>query len=354
MKLIADSGSTKTVWTCIDEGRKDFVVDSIGINPVRDAREDIERVIANVAVALANCAVMHPLPGKEMPGPTAGTSVTPSHSSASSPSSSSSLSGENEVSSSSLSGEDEVSSSSLSGEDEVSSSSLSDPDNVFSSSLSEVCFYGAGCVAPYSATVAGVLQRYFPHAVISVESDLLGAARALCGNREGIACILGTGSNSCLYDGKRIVANVSPLGWILGDEGSGAVLGKSLVGDLLKGQLPGLLYEQFLERFNLAPSDIIDRVYRQPKANRFLASFVPFIAEHIEDDGMKDWLIPHFRAFFRRNVAAYQRSDLSVHFVGGVASQFEEEVRQAAKMEGFSVGVIEKNPIARMVAFHRE
>ena len=219
-------------------------------------------------------------------------------------------------------------------------------------SVREVYFYGAGCIPPYSDTVHRVLTSLFPDACVCVESDLLGAARALCGSHEGIACILGTGSNSCLYDGECIVQNVSPLGWILGDEGSGAVLGRTLVGDLYKGQFPRSLLDAFEARFSLNRTSVIDAVYRQPQPNRFLASLVPFLAEHREDAVIHDFLLRQFRLFLLRNVACYQRKDLSVNYVGGIAYQFENELREASHLEGFDVGVVERSPMEGMVRFH--
>ena len=217
----------------------------------------------------------------------------------------------------------------------------------------EIHFYGAGCIEPFKDVVREALERYFPSARVFVESDLLGAARALFGVKEGVACILGTGSNSCLYDGREIVENVPPLGWILGDEGSGAVLGKTLVGDLLKGQLGDTLKEAFFERFQLTQADIIERVYRQPMANRFLASLVPFIVEHRDEEAVHQLILDAFRSFLRRNVAAYGRPELPVGFVGSISAQFENELREAADAEGFIVGDIEKSPILKMAAFHR-
>ena len=219
--------------------------------------------------------------------------------------------------------------------------------------IKEVWFYGAGCIDPFKQSVCEVLSEAFPQASISVESDLLGAARALCGHKMGIACILGTGSNSCLYDGENMVGNVSPLGFILGDEGSGAVLGKMLVGDLLKGQLGEQLRDEFLSSTGLTPADIINNVYRKPQANRFLASLVPFIVRHNDDTRIHDLLINAFRAFFRRNVANYNHPELPVQFVGGIANQFQDELREAAAQEGFVVGQILKDPISRMADYHR-
>lgn len=220
--------------------------------------------------------------------------------------------------------------------------------------FSHLFFYGSGCIPAFTAPLFHSLSSAFPKATIAVESDLLGAARALCGHHEGIACILGTGSNSCLFDGEHVVQNVSPLGWILGDEGSGAVLGKHLVSDLLKGQLPAALRDAFEKRFNLSPSSIIEAVYRRPQPNRFLASLVPFLAEHREEQSVRAFLIRQFRSFFVRNVLSYGRTDLAVNFVGGIAYQFEDELREAASAEHFVIGQILRNPIEELAIYHRE
>ena len=151
--------------------------------------------------------------------------------------------------------------------------------------LDAVYFYGAGCAFPDKIeTVRRAILRHLEvKGEVEVSTDMLAAARGLCGHQAGIACIMGTGSNSCYYDGEKIVQNVSPLGFILGDEGSGACLGKLLVGDLLKNQLGAELKEEFLSQYNLTPADIIDRVYRKPFPNRFLASLSPFLAQHIDN-----------------------------------------------------------------------
>ena len=218
--------------------------------------------------------------------------------------------------------------------------------------VDQVYFYGAGCVSPYAEVVERVLRSVFEHAAIAVESDLLGAARAMCGHQAGIACILGTGSNSCYYDGERIVNNVSPLGWILGDEGSGAVLGRQLVGDVLKGQLPAAVCAAFEERFHLTRTDIIEAVYRQPLPNRFLASLVPFLSEQSAEPAIHAFLVREFRRFFVRNVVVYGHPELPVHFVGGIASHFPKELSEAAELEGLKIGRIEGSPILDMTRFH--
>lgn len=219
-------------------------------------------------------------------------------------------------------------------------------------SVSSIFFYGAGCVSPYSDIVRRCLLEEFPKAKVRVESDLLGAARALYGHSEGIACIMGTGSNTCLYNGEKIVKNVSPLGWILGDEGSGAVLGRLFVGEVLKRQFRRSLCVSFLQYHKLTPEDIIDHVYRQPQANRFLASFVPYISRVQDDREVRAFLLREFRRFFRRNVLVYKRPDLSVSFVGGVASAFEGLLREAAEREKLTFGFVEKSPIGKICDYH--
>ena len=181
-------------------------------------------------------------------------------------------------------------------------------------SVTAVRFYGAGCGRTFPETserLRQLLARHFGTQEVSVESDLTGAARALAGNRPGIVCILGTGSNSCCYDGRRIVANTPPLGWILGDEGSGAHLGRLLVGNLLKGIYGKELLQRFYEEERLDYDTLIRRVYREPMGNRFLASFTRFIARHPEHTELTELVRGAFRSFVERNLRNYP-SDLGV------------------------------------------
>ncbi len=217
-----------------------------------------------------------------------------------------------------------------------------------------IFFFGAGCTAAAAPEMRERLMSLHDNAFVEVHSDMLGAARALAGNREGIVCILGTGSNSCLYDGENIVCNTPPLGYVLGDEGSGAVLGKTLVGNLLKGIFPSTMKEDFLSRFGLTEATIIENVYRRPAANRFLASFAPFIYENKKVDCVHRMLVKCFEDFFVRNVDAYGRNELKVNFVGSIACFFEEELREAALHTHHIVGNIVQNPIERLVAFYHE
>ncbi len=220
--------------------------------------------------------------------------------------------------------------------------------------ITNVYFYGAGCISPkVCGSVASALSAYIPKANIEVYSDLLAAARALCGHKPGIACIMGTGSNSCYYDGEKIVDNVSPLGYILGDEGSGAVLGRRLVGDVLKGQLPAELCVRFLEQNHLDRLGIIERVYRQPGANKFLASLSPFLLENIECPQVRSIVESEFDAFFVRNIKHYGYNT-PVNFVGSIAYHYRPLLEEAAARHGFGVGTVLKAPMAGLVEYHTE
>ncbi|WP_290540682.1 ATPase [Alistipes sp.] len=216
-----------------------------------------------------------------------------------------------------------------------------------------VYFYGAGCtpekgeqVHKAVSTIPGIRGE------ILVASDMLGAARGLCGHHAGIACILGTGSNSCHFDGERITANVSPLGFILGDEGSGAVLGKLLVGSLLKNQMTEGLKEEFLREYDLTPAEIIARVYRQPFPNRFLASLSPFLARHLDDKTVYALVLESFEAFFRRNIMQYDYRNCEVHFIGSVAHYYRAPLEEAARRMGIRLGRIVQSPMEGLVAYH--
>ncbi len=190
-------------------------------------------------------------------------------------------------------------------------------------------FYGAGCSPEKAPVVQEALRTLFPSADISVGSDMLGAARLTCGNEPGIVCIMGTGSNSCYYNGSSIAQNVSPLGYILGDEGSGAVLGKILVGDVLKKQLPADLCDAFFKRFDVTPASLMEHVYRRSFPNRYLAQFAVFYGEHPEREELKVLLHDAFSAFVRRNLLQYEGVNrLPIHFVGSIAYYYAEVLRE--------------------------
>lgn len=231
-------------------------------------------------------------------------------------------------------------------------------ENIFpvtDAEVSEVFFYGAGVIGGESvAKLERAFSEVFSAPVCHFESDVLGAARALCGNDPGIACILGTGSNTCFYDGKNIAKNVKACGFILGDEGSGAVIGKRFVADYLKGLLPEHISSEFFRRYGLDYAAVVEKVYRSPLPSRFLASFSPFINEFRDDPHVASLLKDCFTDFFKRNIWQYDYKNYKVNFVGSVAFYYSDILALAAKECGVKIGMIMKNPIEGLVEYHKQ
>lgn len=220
--------------------------------------------------------------------------------------------------------------------------------------VGDVFFYGAGCREETLPLMHRLLKDALcPTGRIEVASDLLGSARALLGHDKGIAAILGTGANSGLYDGARILQSIPPLGYVLGDEGSGAVLGRMLVGAAAKGLLSERLCKAFFLETGLSLSRILERVYHAPQPSRFLAGLVPFAVRHREDREIRSLLVSNFKSFFLRNIRPYNHPELNVHFVGSIAYGFERELREAAQETGFRVGRIVRYPLERLADYHR-
>ncbi len=221
--------------------------------------------------------------------------------------------------------------------------------------IGTIYYYGAGCATPeICSRIGDALLSAFGATSAQAESDLLGAARSLLGDEAGVACILGTGSNSCLYNGRQIVANVPSLGFILGDEGSGSALGRRLVNATFKGQLPAYLEKELTERHGLSLPEILDNVYRAPSPNRFLASLVPIIREHTGDPSIHSMVLAEFGAFFSSNISRYKGvRALPISFTGGVAANFSDILEEAAKTQGYILGHIAATPMEGLISFHR-
>lgn len=220
--------------------------------------------------------------------------------------------------------------------------------------VTEIYFYGAGCAsAEKNNLVKQALQNVFGDIKIEIASDLLGAARGLCKHQSGIACIMGTGSNSCLYENGNISWNVPALGFILGDEGSGAVLGKLLMGNLFKNQLPDVVKQDFEQTYGLTMMDVIEKVYRTPLPNRFLASFGPFISKHINQPAVYNMVYDALESFIVRNVKQYPYTTLPVYFTGSIAFYFADILNQLADKHGFTIGRIDQDPLQGLVEFHQ-
>ena len=216
--------------------------------------------------------------------------------------------------------------------------------------LTSILFYGSGVRPELEEKMRRLLQEVFPQAEhIEAHGDLLGAARALCGHQEGIACILGTGANSCLYDGERIVENTPPMGYILGDEGSGAVLGVRFLNALYKNRLSNDVKASFEAFTEMSMAQVIERVYRQPIANRWLASLSKFIHQQIENPQIEQLVIDNFRDFIQRNIAPYQRRDLPINAVGSIAFYYQQQLEKAVKAEGYTLGKIVRSPLDVLV-----
>ena len=277
MKLIADSGSTKTDW-CLMEGSTPMKhIKTKGINPFFETEKEIEYELSNALV----------------------------------------------------------------------------PKLPLGAKIESIHFFGAGCTPEKAPILArALMMQVSDEAHVEVCSDMVGAARALAGHEPGIVCILGTGSNSCEYDGRQIVKNVSPLGFILGDEGSGAVLGKILVGDLLKNQLGEELKQKFLTKYQLTTADIIDRVYRQPFPNRFLASLQPFLEENLDKEAIFYLVMEAFSHFIARNVMQYDYLHLPVHFTGSVAYAYRKVLEKSAELTGIQLGQITKSPMEGLIHYY--
>lgn len=275
MILIADSGSTKTDWSVIQQGKLTRSIKTKGMNPYFQSEEEIGKEISEVLL---------PQLGNH--------------------------------------------------------------------TLEAIYFYGAGCTVDKIEVVRNVIIQHTNVARVEVNTDLLAAARSVCGRKAGIACILGTGSNACFYNGENIVDNVSPLGFILGDEGSGAVLGKRLVGDLLKGMMGQELKGKFLKQYNLTPGDIIERVYRQPFPNRFLASLSSFLAENIDEPKIHQLVLSSFTDFITRNVLGYDYHKYKVSFVGSIAYHYKDILSEAAENTGIRIDKIIQSPMEGLITYH--
>ncbi len=230
------------------------------------------------------------------------------------------------------------------------------PASFFRKDLIAIHYYGTGCYTkPQANIVKKALLNIFPAADLNVSHDLMGAALALCGDQKGIACILGTGSNSCVYNGKRIVANSPGLGYILGDEGSGAYLGKKVIQHVLYGIFDKELIDAFQERYKTDKAEILHRVYKEPFANRYLAGFSTFLSQHrghymienIIEDGIGDFFIQHLETYPKRY-------DLPVHFVGSIAFYFKDKIAELCKAYGYKMGKVIKRPMDGLVEYHKQ
>jgi len=221
--------------------------------------------------------------------------------------------------------------------------------------VSELQFYGAGCGARAQAqNVQNVLSDCFPNETkIEVHTDIFGAARALCQREAGIAGILGTGSNTCRYDGRQIIEKSRGFGFILGDEGSGAVMGKRLMVDYLYQKMPLHLLQKLEYRLQLTPDKVLEQVYKNSAPNRYLAKFSYFIHEHRNETYIQELLQSHFEDFFRKRILVFEgHQNLPLHLIGSIAFHFQAEIKKVASEFGIELGKILQNPIQDLIQYH--
>lgn len=219
----------------------------------------------------------------------------------------------------------------------------------------EILFYGAGLAGSSSLLVLDkALKAVFPSASVAYGSDLLAAARAAFDRKPGIVAILGTGSNSCLYDGSKVVSNVRPGGFILGDEGGGVSLGRAFIADCIKGLLPESLSDSFTEEYGLTYEQIVEKVYQGSSPAAFLASFVPFILEHRDDQYVRDLIDSNFRSFIIRCLKQYDLEANDVAVVGSFGCACRDELISLGREYGVRFTNFIKSPIDRLVEMEEE
>lgn len=221
--------------------------------------------------------------------------------------------------------------------------------------FNEIYFYGAGCSSTKNKKIIrDCFMQLFPNARVEVNHDMLAAARSLCGIERGIACILGTGSNSCLYDGIGIIENVRSLGYILGDEGSGNYLGKKFLIHYFKKELPRHIHEQFDDEFGLEPHDILENIYHHHMPILYLSSFSKFIHKYLKEPMINQMVYDAFKRFLELNVMRYtDYASAPVHFTGSVAFYYEDVLRKVGKDLGIKIGDIVVGPIDGLTQYHQ-
>lgn len=220
--------------------------------------------------------------------------------------------------------------------------------------VEKVFYYGSGCLKAENAqTVGMMLQQHFPNSVPMVSNDMMGAAHALLGQGKGIACILGTGANSCLYDGNTITDRAVSLGYLVGDEGSGCYIGRKLVRAYFYDLMPLQLKLEFEDIYQLTISNFIDKVYHQPKASKYLAGFTKFAGDHQEDPFIQQLVKSCFLDFIEVFVLRYKDChSLPIGFVGSVAYHFQGLLKECLEPEGLTIGHVIQSPMEGLIRYH--
>lgn len=228
------------------------------------------------------------------------------------------------------------------------------PNEIYQADVSHIFFYGAGCSSEERKNrVASALQNIFPKTNIQVDHDLLGSALALCGHEQGIATILGTGSNACVFDGENITKQRGGIGYILGDEGGGCYMGKKLIQYYLYGDLPLEIHQKFMQHFESDNDTIVDHVYRKPYPNRYLGAFTPFLKENLDHPFVYNLVRSSFEDFIQVHILKFEEhTELPLHSVGSVAYHFLDVLSEVAQKNKVKIGRIITKPIEGLEQFH--
>lgn len=228
------------------------------------------------------------------------------------------------------------------------------PEDIIPKQVTKIYFYGAGCFEDKTGIIKDALQQVFANASIHVGLDLLGSARSVLGDKPGFAAILGTGTNSCLYDGTKITANIDSLGYLLGDEGSGFYIGRKLLGDYIRQYMPAPVRNEFFEMYGLSREEIMERVYSESLPNRFCAGFVQFISASVSDTAYTHQLVKNaFIDFFECLVIKYEKHDqYTFNCTGSIGYIFKDLLSETATRYMMKVGSIIKTPIEGLAIYH--
>ena len=229
------------------------------------------------------------------------------------------------------------------------------PANINPGHVHMIYFYGSGCFEEKTLNIKLALKQIFPHADVYVGLDLLGTARAVLGDSRGFAAILGTGTNSCLFDGTQIIANIDSLGYLMGDEGSGYYIGKKLLGDYIRGYMPAVVRKEFYSAYGVSKEEIMEQVYAEKLPNRYCAGFTRFITESISDKLYTGKIVKDsFIDFFECLVSKYENyKDYSFNCTGSIAFAFKDILSETAARYGMKTGVIIQTPIEGLAKYHQ-
>ncbi|MFT6851258.1 MAG: glucosamine kinase [Sphingobacteriales bacterium] len=224
----------------------------------------------------------------------------------------------------------------------------------YTQAVDEVYFYGAGCSSlERNEIIELALAKIFPKAYIQVNHDLLAAARGVCGNEPGLVAILGTGSNACVFDGTEIISQTRSLGYLLGDEGSGAYFGKQLITDFLNKELPSDVLHAFTQKFKPDPNDILNKIYKEEKPNRYFASFSTFFKDIINTAYAQRVMTQGFNLFLERHILKFKgHHTMPLNFVGSIGFHFHQFLKEAVDKQELNLNYIIQTPIENLVVYH--